>query len=189
MYSTSRQWRSRLQAAGWALSFAALTLFSTWLAYATWTEVSRLTRVLAPTPPEVTRDLIVRNAADTFGRHASFRILLFTDEFRWRLNSFDTLENGLAAPVFTAEMKAALGDAEEVVCVGTSSEEIPAGVSFEAGRSLEERRAGRRAEQIATWVRAALSKPIPVRKLNVGDRKSTRLNSSHVSESRMPSSA
>ena len=40
-----------------------------------------------PTPPEVTHDLVVNNSADQQGRVASFRILLFTDEFRWRLNS------------------------------------------------------------------------------------------------------
>jgi hypothetical protein len=32
----------------------------------------------------------------------------------------------------------------------------------------EERRAARRAEKIAVWVREALNRPIPVRKLNVG---------------------
>jgi hypothetical protein len=69
-------------------------MFSACLLYATVGEVRRFTRVLAPTPPEVTRDLIVRNASDFLGRRASFRILLFTDEFRWRLNSFDALENG-----------------------------------------------------------------------------------------------
>ena len=70
-------------------------------------------------------------------------------------------------------MKAALDQAEEIICVGASSEEIPAGLSFAAGRALEERRAGRRAERIAVWVRGALSKAIPVRKLNVGHHAST----------------
>ena len=42
------------------------------------------------------------------------------------------------------------------------------GVSFTQGRQHEERRAARRAEQIAVWVREALAKPVPVRKLNVG---------------------
>lgn len=163
-----RGWRSRLHAFSWRLSSVGLLVFSGWLAYATLDEVSRLTRVFPPTPPEVTRDLIVRNAADLLGRRASFRILLFTDEFRWRLNSFDRLESESAQPLFTPEMKAVLNDAEEIVCVGASSEEIPVGVSFDQGRASEERRAARRAEQIAVWVRAALSKPIPVRKLNVG---------------------
>jgi hypothetical protein len=110
----------------------------------------------------------VRNAGDLLGRRASFRILLFTDEFRWRLNSYQTLENSSAVLDFTPEMKAVLNDAEEIIAVGASSEEIPTGVSSDAGRAAEEWRAARRADQIALWVRQALEKPIPVRKLNVG---------------------
>jgi hypothetical protein len=168
VYPAPRSWHSRLHAISWGVSGVGLLMFSGWLAFATSGELRRLTRVLPPTPPEVTRDLIVRGAADLLGRRASFRILLFTDEFRWRLNSFDRLESESAQPLFTPEMKAVLNDAEEIVCVGASSEEIPGGVSFDKGRAWEERRAARRAEQIAVWVRAALSKPIPVRKLNVG---------------------
>jgi len=95
-------------------------------------------------------------------------VLLFTDEFRWRLSSADTLENGSASPVFTPEMKSVLNTAEEIICVGASSEEIAPGVALQAGRALEERRAARRAEQIAVWVRSSLVKPIPTRKLNAG---------------------
>jgi hypothetical protein len=61
-----------------------------------------------------------------------------------------------------------LNSAKEIICVGASSEEIPVGVSFTQGRQHEERRAARRAEQIAVWVREALANPVPVRKLNVG---------------------
>ena len=167
-YPVPRRWRSRFHAFTWGLSALGLLVFSGWLALATLDEVRRFTRVHPPTPPEVTRDLIVRGAADLLGRRASFRVLLFTDEFRWRLNSFESLENGSGQPLFTAEMKAVLNDAQEIICVGASSEEIPVGVTFDQGRAWEERRAARRAERIAVWVRAALSKPIPVRKLNVG---------------------
>jgi hypothetical protein len=65
-------------------------------------------------------------------------------------------------------MKAVLNSAQEIICVGASSEEVPEGLSLSSGRRWEERRAARRAERIAVWVREALSKPIPVRKLNVG---------------------
>jgi hypothetical protein len=124
--------------------------------------------LVPPTPPEISHDLIIRNAKDAEWRNTSFRILLFTDEFRWRLNSFDAIERTGARPHFTDEMKAVLNSAREIICVGASSEEIPVGVSFTQGRVHEERRAARRAEQIAVWVREALAKPIPVRKLNVG---------------------
>jgi hypothetical protein len=166
-------WRQRVRQHGWAISAAALVLFGGVLTYATVTEVARLTRRLAPTPPEVKTDVVVTQAADRLGRHASFRILLFTDEFRWRLNRHDALDASPTRPTFTPEMKAVLDEAEEIICVGASSEEIPEGVTFEAGRRAEERRAARRAEQIAVWVRESVSRPIPIRKLNVGHHDTT----------------
>ena len=153
-------------------SAAALVVVTGALCVATFAEVRLLARSVPPTPPEVTQDLVLRAVTDQTGRRASFRILLFSDEFRWRLNSFDALESG-AALAFSPEMKAVLSDAVEVICVGASSEEIPSGLSIERGRAEEERRAARRAERVATWVRAALTKPIPVRKLNIGHHEAT----------------
>jgi hypothetical protein len=135
------------------------------LAGATAGEMRRAWHVV-PTPPEVIQDVTVRNVKDDEGRAATFRIMLFSDEFRWRINSFDTVETG--APEFTPEMKAVLNSAVEIIAVGASSEEIPPGISFPEGRAKEERRAGRRADQIAVWIRETLNRPIPVRKLNVG---------------------
>lgn len=149
-------------------SLSAFAVFTVVLAYITFSEVRVLTKPMAPTPTEVVRDILVRNAEDLVGHKASFRILLFTDEFRWRINSSDSLDTPSGRPQFTPEMKAVLNDAREVICVGASSEEIPPGVSYEVGRQTEENRAARRAEQIALWVREALTKPVPVRKLNVG---------------------
>jgi hypothetical protein len=163
-----REWRSRFVAIAWVLSTIALAICTSGLTYATAVEVHRLTRTLPARPPEVVRDVVVRNAPDDKGRRASFRILLFSDEFRWRMNSYNALESTPTQPDFTKEMRAVLNDAEEVICIGASSEEIPAGVSFEKGRAEEEKRAARRAERIAVWVRGALSKAIPVRKVNVG---------------------
>ena len=128
---------------------------------------ARAAWLVVPTPPEIVRDVTIRSSPDDDGRRVSFRIMLFSDEFRWRINSFDTLDRG-ARPQFTPEMKAVLNSAREIICVGASSEEIPAGVSFQQGRAQEERRAARRAEKIAVWVREALDRPVPVRKLNVG---------------------
>lgn len=166
-------WRSRLPTSAFGRSAAALMVFSVCLVYATAADLSRLAAIPPPTPPEVTRDVIVNDAPDKLGRRASFRILLFSDEFRWRLSSFDALDATPSRPSFTPEMKAVLDAAEEIICVGASSEEIPDGTSFDAGRRHEERRAGRRAEQIAVWVRESLSRPIPIRKLNVGHHAAT----------------
>ena len=169
---SSRGWRSRTHAVLWSLSTLAAVVFGCALAFATVGDVWRL-RAAPPTPPEVKRDLIVKGAADASGRQATFRILLFTDQFRWRLSSAAMLENGLETPVFTPEMKRVLNTAEEIICVGASSEEIAPGVAFEAGRALEERRAARRAERIAAWVQSSLLKPIPMRKLNAGHHQPT----------------
>ncbi len=148
-------------------AIAAWIVAGGWMVGATASEVRALWMVL-PTPPEVAQDFTVRNATDDEGRRTSFRILLFSDEFRWRMNSYDSVEHGAERPRFTDEMKAVLNSAREIICVGASSEEIPSGASFAAGRRLEERRAALRAEKIAVWVRQVLKRPIPVRKLNVG---------------------
>lgn len=148
-------------------AIAAWVVAGGWMVGATAGEMRTLWLVL-PTPPEVEQDFTVRNAKDDEGRRTSFRILLFSDEFRWRINSYDAVEHGTARPRFTEEMKAVLNSAREVICVGASSEEIPAGVSFVVGRQQEERRAARRAEKISVWVREVLRRPISVRKLNVG---------------------
>lgn len=150
----------------WAAAGVALLAATALDARARW--------LVPPTPPEVTHDLFVPHAPDLQGRRASFRILLFSDEFRWRLNSFDEVEERPDGPRFTDEMKAVLNSAREIICVGTSSEEIPAGATAAEGRAQEEWRAARRAERIALWVREALSHPVPVRKLNVGHHAPTR---------------
>jgi hypothetical protein len=150
------------------LSVIAFVVFTTVLSYTTFVEMRAIAGPLAPTPGEVFKDVVVRNAEDLAGRRASFRILLFSDEFRWRINSSDQLDTPSGRPQFTPEMKAVLNEAREVICVGASSEELPTRVSYAAGRVSEERRAARRADRIAVWVREALTKPIPVRKLNVG---------------------
>lgn len=153
--------------AWWASTLALAGLVAA-LGVATADELRRLLRVVPPTPPEVGRDVIVRNVADRHGRRASFRILLFTDEFRWRLSSHEAIDAQQPRPHFTDEMKTVLADAREIICVGASSEELPAGVPFDVGRAAEERRAALRAERIALWVRESLSRPVPIRKLNVG---------------------
>ena len=146
-----------------------------WLIGHTATEL-RTVWLVPPTPPEISHDLIIRNAKDESGNTTSFRILLFTDEFRWVINSFDALEKEGARPQFTDAMIRVLNSAKEIICVGASSEEIPVGTSAEKGRELEEQRAARRAEKIAVWVREVIGRPIPVRKLNVGHHTPTGAN-------------
>lgn len=166
--SLTQRWSSPRLPRAWRLSTAACVIAGVVLLIATAVEAGRVVRFLPPRPPEIAHDVVVRNAPDNEGRKATFRLLLFTDEFRWRMSSAASLENGLAEPEFTDAMKAVLNDAKEIICVGASSQELPAGVPPEVGRAAEERRAARRAEQIAVWVRKALTRPVPIRKLNVG---------------------
>ncbi len=166
--SSERRWHTVFAGIAWGLSTLAFVIAGVCLSYATVVQVDRLTRVSSPKPPEVASDVIVRNAKDQQGRRASFRVLLFTDEFRWRMSSYESLESSLEEPTFTPEMKAVLDKAREIIVVGASSEEIVPGLSLESGRKREEVRAGKRAERIAMWVRQAVSKPTPIRKLNVG---------------------
>jgi hypothetical protein len=179
-----RRWGSLFSTVAWSASTLAFVVAGACLAYATVQEVDRLTRMSTPTPPEVATDVIVRNAKDAAGRRASFRVLLFTDEFRWRLSSFDELESANGEPSFTPEMKAVLNRAKEIIAVGASSEEIVPGLGADAGRKREEARAGRRAEKIAMWVRSALTSPIGVRKLNVGHHMPTTKGSKETSDQR-----
>ena len=166
--SSGRRWHSVFSGIAWGLSTVAFVIAGACLSYATVIQVDHLTRISTPKPPEVASDVIVRNAKDQQGRRASFRVLLFTDEFRWRMSSYESLESRIEEPTFTPEMKAVLDKAHEIIVVGASSEEIVPGLSLESGRKREEQRAAKRAERIAMWVRQALSNPVPVRKLNVG---------------------
>jgi hypothetical protein len=164
---------SRIGNRGMWLAIAAWGLCGVGLAAVTALDV-KARWLMPPTPPEVVRDVTVRRVADQQGRRASFRILLFSDEFRWRLASYSAIEDGAAFPRFSDDMKKVLDSAVEIICVGASSEEVPAGVGLRQGRAQEEWRAARRADRIAGWVREALSRPVPVRKLNIGHHTPTR---------------
>ena len=168
MQKLTTRWRSATIGLIWYVSAFLLIVFGGGVVYATVVEVRHLTRVVPPAPKEVAQDVVVRNAGDDKGRRASFRIMLLTDDFRWRLSSTQEVERAQGGIEFSPAMKAALQDAKEIICVGASSEELPAGVTGEKGQLAEERRAARRAEQIAKWVKETIGRDIPVRKLNVG---------------------
>jgi len=171
--------------AGWWISTVACVVMGTALLVATAVEVPRVVRFVPPQPSEVKHDIVMRNAKDNTGRRATFRLMLFSDEFRWKLSSSASLENGLVEPEFTDGMKAVLNNAREIICVGASSQELPPGVPLDQATRAEERRAARRAEQTAVWVRKALTRPIPIRKLNVGHHVPTARSSDTSDQRRM----
>jgi hypothetical protein len=168
--SSRLDWPSRTTAWLWRASAVVVMLAGGVLAYASVNEVRHM---VPPKPPEVAHDVVARNVEDSHGKHASFRILLFSDEFRWRMSSHIELESKGAEPDFTPEMKAVLDNAQEIICVGESSEEGPNGIPAPRARAEEERRAARRADQIAMWIRRVISRPVPIRKLNIGQHRPT----------------
>ncbi len=159
------EWPTSTRAWLWRTSAALVVLGGGALVYAS---VDQMRHLLPPKPPEVAQDVVARHVADGRGKHASFRILLFSDEFRWRISSHVALENRDKEPEFTPEMKAVLDHAQEIICIGESSEEAASTVPPTRARAEEERRAARRADQISLWIRRAISRPVPIRKLNIG---------------------
>ena len=109
-------------------------------------------------------------AKDNSGKKATFVIHLLTDDYKWMISRWDVLENQQRDINFSSSMSRLLNRAAEVICIGASSEDMEKGLSQDDGRRREEWRAGQRAELIAKWVRAALNKPVNVRKLNIGHR-------------------
>src|SRR5689334_3608581 len=67
--------------------YARYVVTAVWVVAGVWLLAStalqaRSAFMVVPKPPEVMQDVIVRNAKDDDGKRASFRILLFSDEFR-----------------------------------------------------------------------------------------------------------
>ena len=118
-------------------------------------------------PPEAD-GRYVREAVDKNRKRASFVIYLFSDEYRWQIGRSDALENGATKISFTPQMQENLNKAEEVICIGASSEQIEEGLTPEQGRIKEENRAAERAETIAEWIRPVLRNHVLVKKLNIG---------------------
>lgn len=124
-------------------------------------------------PPEVLSGDYIPYAHDNQGKRASFLIHLLTDDYRWKLSSWNVLEDLQSEVDFSSPMRRLMNRAVEIICIGGSSEEIESGLTHNEGREKEEWRAGKRAESIAKWVRAVLEKPVNVRKLNIGHRDPT----------------
>lgn len=105
---------------------------------------------------------------DKAGRRGKFDVVVLNKSFLWVRGSSEELEKDgqtiaadqLSQAVFDDEVRAALGDAIEVIAVGTASQE---------GDATEElARAQRRASRAAELVSGAVTGNIPVWTLNLG---------------------
>lgn len=122
-------------------------------------------------PPEVDEPAFIPDAEDTDHKKASIAIYLLSGEYSWKIGNYEKLNDKYDKLPFSAEMVHLLNKANEVICVGASSEEIIQGLTEDEGRRKEEERAAKRAKSIARWVDEKIEKrnpPILVRKWNIG---------------------
>jgi hypothetical protein len=124
-------------------------------------------------PPEVPDGTYVPRAKDRAGLQASMVIFLLTDEYRWEIGYYETLNRKYKKVPFSSAMKSLIDSkAKEVICIGASSEELEHTLLLEKGEKKaiekEEWRAGRRAETLGSWLEEIRGVLIPIRKLNVG---------------------
>lgn len=119
-------------------------------------------------PTEALGQYYVPIASDERGNRATFATYILSDEYRWALASTELLQGGRREIIFTDQMKAIMSNASAIICVGTSSGEMNLSTPRQQAIKIEENRAAQRADTIARWVRAALTKPVPVYKLNLG---------------------
>lgn len=135
---------------------------------------SRAVETAAITAPEPevrqtkTSTVFAIEGRDKAGRRGAFDVVVLNKSFLWVRGSAEELEKDgktipapeLAAAVLDDEVKSALGDAKEVIAVGTASQE---------GDAAEEvARAERRAKAAAGLVGGAVAASVPVWTLNLG---------------------
>lgn len=111
-----------------------------------------------------------QTCTDEARRTGEFQALVFLEEYSWAYGRFDRVELGQVPIVFPAvledpRLKQALEGAQEIVAAGTASCEASANIW---GYFREERRAGRRADQLASWIRDKPWNRAPVHQLNLG---------------------
>jgi hypothetical protein len=108
---------------------------------------------------------------DAQGRNVTFSIWTLDDTYSWAFGFDGTTVDGYPAKLNEAnetlpispEQKNSLNAAEKIICIGGSSQEFKAGLGNkdkDKGRMLEEQRASRRANSIASWIRPKLDAPV-----------------------------
>lgn len=111
-----------------------------------------------------------RTCTDEARRTGEFQALVFLEDYSWAYGRFDRVELGQVPIVFPAvlddpRLRQALEGAQEIVAAGTASCEASENIW---GHFREEWRAGRRADQLAEWLREKSWNEAPVHQLNLG---------------------
>lgn len=110
----------------------------------------------------------VIQGADQNGRRADFDLIVADKEFTWEHGSTERLVRAntpmtkadIEHTIFDSLVRARLQGAKQLIAVGTASEE--------GDSSKETYRAGKRAEQTASWLASVTGKDVPLYTLNLG---------------------
>lgn len=110
----------------------------------------------------------VIQGADQNGRRADFDLIVADKEFTWEHGSTERLVRAntpmtkadIEHTIFDSLVRARLQGAKQLIAVGTASEE--------GDTSKETYRAGKRAEQTASWLASVTGKDVPLYTLNLG---------------------
>lgn len=110
----------------------------------------------------------VIQGADQNGRRADFDLIVADKEFTWEHGSTERLMRAntpmtkadIEHTIFDSLVRARLQGAKQLIAVGTASEE--------GDSSKETYRAGKRAEQTASWLASVTGKDVPLYTLNLG---------------------
>lgn len=111
-----------------------------------------------------------QTCTDEARRTGEFQALVFLEDYSWAYGRIDRVELGQVPIVFPAvlddpRLRQALESAHEIVAAGTASCEASMNIW---GHFREEWRAGRRADQLAGWIRDKPWIQAPVHQLNLG---------------------
>lgn len=132
--------------------------------------ISRSAKVAAAQSARIDRSTHVFSIIgfDKAGRRAAFDVLVLAKEYAWVRGSTREIakagrtlgETDVVGELFSAPVRAALGNAEELIAVGIASQE--------GDQATEQQRAADRAARTAEWLSAAVGTRRPISILNLG---------------------
>ncbi|MGC2238790.1 MAG: hypothetical protein WA584_21725 [Pyrinomonadaceae bacterium] len=109
------------------------------------------------------------SVSNSDGKQVMFSIWTLNDTYSWEFGYDGTSDDGYPAMLnknnatlpISDEQKKSLNLAEEIICIGASSQEPKAKENDpKKARAIEESRASRRANSIASWIQPKLDAPI-----------------------------
>lgn len=160
----------------WVLVLGVVVLFTLWTAnlilmtndyFSSLDGYVSLPKPITPNEVDQSESAYVADAEDRDHRKMSVAIYLLSDKYKWKLGSYEKLNDAYEKIPISNEMIKLIRSAEEVICAGASSQEFVGALASNEGRRIEENRAAERARTIARWI-DELGTGVSVRKWNIG---------------------